>query len=221
MHRLCTLLMLVIFQIIISKLSALTTQARNATRCRHAVALDRWPMATWFYLWATWFGILSSQTHFIESWHIPIFTVRNVVAARLCFHRRLWFCSQGGCVADTPLGRPPLQTPPPPLSRWLLQRTVRILLECILVSLPGPSKFDPRLVCHWPGLATFPRRPVIQIMACVWVMTLSFHRVLYVCVLVYDHEQGRSVPDDRRRQRDRRGVAHARPERPVHLPHLW
>ena len=25
-------------------------------------------------------------------------TVRNVVAARLCFHRRLWFCSGGGCV---------------------------------------------------------------------------------------------------------------------------
>ena len=49
---------------------------------------------------------------------------------------------------------------------------------------------------------------------------MSFHRVSYVCVSVYDHEQGRSVPDDRRRQRDRRGVAHARPERPVHLPYL-
>ena len=69
-----------------------------------------------------------------------IFTVRNVVAARLCFHRRLSFCSQGVCVrvcvwqirpwadtfhrqtpsigrhpplADTPLGRHPTgQTPP-------------------------------------------------------------------------------------------------------------
>ena len=63
-----------------------------------------------------------------------IFTVRNVVAARLCCHRRLSFCSQGVCVrvcvwqirpwADTfhrqtpsigrhsPLGRhPPGQTP--------------------------------------------------------------------------------------------------------------
>ena len=36
-----------------------------------------------------------------------LITVRNVVAARLCFHRRLSFCSQGGCIpactwADTP-----------------------------------------------------------------------------------------------------------------------
>ena len=104
-----------------------------------------------------------------------IFTVRNVVAARLSFHRRLSFCSQGGGVfsqhalgqtppwADTPLPSacwdthhphpaqcmlgytPPTQCmlgytpptnacwdkghpPPPPV-----QRTVRILLECILV----------------------------------------------------------------------------------------
>ena len=28
----------------------------------------------------------------MQSW---FFTVRNVVAARLCFHRRLWFCSRG------------------------------------------------------------------------------------------------------------------------------
>ena len=27
---------------------------------------------------------------------IYIFTARNEVAAKLCFHRRLWFCSQGG-----------------------------------------------------------------------------------------------------------------------------
>ena len=54
--------------------------------------------------------------------HIPlpvkgIFTVRNVVAARLCFHRHLSFCSQEGMYpsmhwadtsqADTPLGRQP------------------------------------------------------------------------------------------------------------------
>ena len=49
---------------------------------------------------------------------IPVTTIRNVVAARSCFHRRLWFCSQGG-VADTS-------------PRWLLQRT--FLLECILVT---------------------------------------------------------------------------------------
>ena len=36
--------------------------------------------------------------------------------------------------ADTPLGRqPPGQTPPPP-SRRLLQWTIRVLLECILVT---------------------------------------------------------------------------------------
>ena len=38
--------------------------------------------------------------------HQVIFTVRNVVAARLCFHRCLWFCSRG-------CGRhPPGQTSP-------------------------------------------------------------------------------------------------------------
>ena len=32
---------------------------------------------------------------------VEIFTVHNVVAARYCFHKRLWFCSQG-CLADPP-----------------------------------------------------------------------------------------------------------------------
>ena len=45
-----------------------------------------------------------SSTHLI--------TVLNVVAARLCFHRHLSFCSQWGCLVDTlnrhPLGRHPL-----------------------------------------------------------------------------------------------------------------
>ena len=62
----------------------------------------------------------------------------TVVAERLCFQGCL---STGRCTS--PLGRhpparqtppsrhPPGQTPPPP--RWLLPRTVRILLECILV----------------------------------------------------------------------------------------
>ena len=97
---------------------------------------------------------------------ITITTVRNVVAARLCFHRHLWFCSWGVCVEDTPLGRhptcadfPPGRHPPgrqptwadTPLGRYttcadtpngrsppprrLQQRTVRILLECIVVFL--------------------------------------------------------------------------------------
>ena len=66
-----------------------------------------------------------------------IVSVRNVVATRKCFHKCLSFCLQWGGVwytprADTP---PPRRTPPPPrpASRRLLQRTVRILLECILV----------------------------------------------------------------------------------------
>ena len=62
-------------------------------------------------------------------------TFCNVVAARLCFHRRLWFCSQGVCIpacigADTPLADTPSRHTSP---RRPLQRTVRILLECILV----------------------------------------------------------------------------------------
>ena len=82
-------------------------------------------------------------------------TVRKVVVARLCFHRRLWFYSRGG----EECGRHPVgQTPPCPVHAGIhpqvhagihtspaqcmlgytpprrpLQRTVRILLECILV----------------------------------------------------------------------------------------
>ena len=42
--------------------------------------------------------------------HSQVFvTMRNVVAERLCFHRHLSFCSQGG-MWQTP---PPRQTPPP------------------------------------------------------------------------------------------------------------
>ena len=47
------------------------------------------------------------------------------------------FCAQGTPPAPDRLGRPPWQAEPPwqadPPSRRLLQRTVRILLECILV----------------------------------------------------------------------------------------
>ena len=51
-------------------------------------------------------------------YQMVIVTVRNVVAERLCFHRRLPFCSHGGCVpactgADTPREDTPRQTPPP------------------------------------------------------------------------------------------------------------
>ena len=85
-------------------------------------------------------------------WIILVITVHNVVAARLCFHGRLWFCSQGGGVVDTPSSRqiPQTDTPPrsvhagihppcpvhagiPPPPGRPLQRIVRILLKCILV----------------------------------------------------------------------------------------
>ena len=65
----------------------------------------------------------------------------TVVAERLCFHKLLSFCPQGDVY--TPLGRPPWEQTPPrqtsyplqthPLPRRPLQRTARILLECILV----------------------------------------------------------------------------------------
>ena len=94
---------------------------------------------------------------------LNLVTVCNVVAARLCFHRHLWSCSLGCVsqhalgqtppgrhpLADTPWADTPRQTPPtadtshsrhqppPPQQtsppRRPLQRTVRILLECILV----------------------------------------------------------------------------------------
>ena len=80
-----------------------------------------------------------------------IFTVCNVVAARLCFHWCLSFCSRGCvCVWQTPAPSACWDTPPsacwdtyprlvhagiqPSPSRRPLQRTVRILLECILLN---------------------------------------------------------------------------------------
>ena len=62
----------------------------------------------------------------------------TVVAERLCFHKRLSFCPQGGVHAPPPThtpwpGRQPLARRTPPPGRLPLQRTVRILLECILV----------------------------------------------------------------------------------------
>ena len=54
-----------------------------------------------------------------------LITVRNAIAARSCLHRRLWFCSQGEGVVDTPRADCPWADTPPP-HRWLP--------ECILVS---------------------------------------------------------------------------------------
>ena len=77
---------------------------------------------------------------------VILFTGTVVADTPLCRHPS-WADStppprQTPAWADTPLGRhppgqaPPEQTPPPRADnppRWLLQRTVRILRECILV----------------------------------------------------------------------------------------
>ena len=68
-----------------------------------------------------------------------VITVRNVVAARLCFHRHLSFCSQGGQT----LGRPPTpQADPPPPGRHPPGQT-----------LPGqtPPGQTPPVGRHTPG----------------------------------------------------------------------
>ena len=91
-----------------------------------------------------------------------IFTARNEVGARLCFHRRVWFCSQRGGVClsacwDTPLL--PEQTSPwadsrqPPLQSMLGDtvnaRAVRILLECNLVLHRIPYFAIWKVFLHW------------------------------------------------------------------------
>ena len=97
----------------------------------------------------------STNFLFIEA---SFFTVRNVVATRKCFYMCLSYCPQGGCLADTPPGRHPpgRQTPPGQTPPWQadtprqadtrqgrpLQRTVRILLECILVK----NNFAPPII---------------------------------------------------------------------------
>ena len=73
---------------------------------------------------------LAAALETIEDQHVRsvnIITVRNVVAERLCFHRRLSFCSQGGVYPSMHWARHP------PTPRRPLQQMVRILLECILV----------------------------------------------------------------------------------------
>ena len=86
-------------------------------------------------------------------WSDSIVTVRNVVAARLLFSQAsVILFTGGGGVSQHALGQtppipgqttppaditwadPPGQIPPPPHQRSL-QRTVRILLECIFVSI--------------------------------------------------------------------------------------
>ena len=90
----------------------------------------------------TFFFALCCQ---MQTLSMNIITARNEVGARLYFHRRLWFCSQGGvclsaCWDTTP---PPGTSPPPPQTRHppaqsmlgdtVNARAVCILLECNLV----------------------------------------------------------------------------------------
>ena len=80
----------------------------------------------------------SKFIHCISKVSFHIITVATVVAERLCFHKHLSFCPRAEVYTprQTPPGHTHPRTPPwthPP--RRPLQRTVRILLECILVLL--------------------------------------------------------------------------------------
>ena len=88
---------------------------------------------------------------------IAIFTVRNQVAKVMFLHLSVISVHKGGS-ASVHAGIPPRPTPPPgsrhppehtpqtrhPPGRWLLLRTVPILLECILVIF-GPHKVSQNL----------------------------------------------------------------------------
>ena len=59
-------------------------------------------------------GLLKSNPAHVE-WTISlIVTARNEVGARLCFHRRVWFCSRGGVSASVHAGIHPLWSRHPP-----------------------------------------------------------------------------------------------------------
>ena len=69
-----------------------------------------------YILWKSCHYVHTRTPQFTTVNHVPthednrIFTARNEVGARLCFHRRVWFCSQGGGSASVHAGIPP---PPP------------------------------------------------------------------------------------------------------------
>ena len=88
----------------------------------------------------------------------PLVTVRNEVAkVRLCFYRRVSVHGGGGGLPQCMLGYhiPRKQTPqgadPPPRERQPLLRTIRILLECILVipNVSPVSSLMSSLCCPW------------------------------------------------------------------------
>ena len=89
---------------------------------------------------------------------------------------------------DTSLGRhpPPGQTPPwspwadtPFPSRWLLQRTVRILLECILVSnnLMHSTKLIPKLTHKWT--VVHQQNPVNYFLVCTHYHSFNCRNLSY------------------------------------------
>ena len=121
-------------------------RGRGLVQEGESMALPPLPNKEWqkHYLPATSFAGGTHKRTFIAVRKLP-----TVVAERLCFHMCLWFCSQGGWQKPLPSGQtpplgrhtptprqthhradtPPGQTPP----GQPLQRTVRILVECILV----------------------------------------------------------------------------------------
>ena len=123
------------------------------------------------------FCVQCRTNQFCPSNTLSFITVSNEIAKVMFLH--LSVCPQGGvclgaCWDSTsppeqtpqehtpweqtlPWRRPPEETPP---SRWLLQRTVRILLECILVIL---MRSFPRVYWFLFDSAPSPRLPTIRL----------------------------------------------------------
>ena len=111
----------------------------------------------WFLVAAVWIHTEMIYYHYSQHSHVndyepptdPVINPRSWLKylpsatklRRLCFYTCLWFCSQGGgcyipaCLAagGSAPGWGLLRGADPPQSRRLLLRTVRMLLECILV----------------------------------------------------------------------------------------
>ena len=105
-----------------------------------------WTAEVRYFIFSTHTYILtvSRSGHCIKvkaKWINFIITVRNVIAARLCFHRHLSFCSQGGggCVADTPNQTlPPGHTPQADTPWTDTPRADTPLAQCML-GYPPPT----------------------------------------------------------------------------------
>ena len=69
------------------------------------------------FKWAWWQTLGSVYYDQMDLCVRTIFNTRNEVWARLCFHRHVWFCSQGVCLSTCWDTTSQEQTPPPPQSR--------------------------------------------------------------------------------------------------------